>query len=428
MAGEEISSYISSMFTKNIIIKNFVSLAASELISKAIAILSTAYLARTILPEGYGIIGFSIAVVTYLITVVTFGNDTIVVRDLSRDHSKLSDYFSSLILFRILLTISVLFLFYLIAPLLAINNITENVLKIISLSLFIHALSSEFIMQATEKMEIIAFSNISKSILLLVGYYIFVHETSDIQAAAWVFSLSGILISFLFTLYVHNYISKFHFKLDVALVKYLLKESFPLIVSVLAISIYYNMDLIMLGYIKTDFEVGIYNSAYRIFLLGILPSGILLKVFLPKLSKVIKSDKESFWKTITNYSISLIGFAVLTSAIIFFGGHIIISLVYGPAFSKASNPLTILSMNILIVAVNVSLGNPLTVWGMQKLYTITVLSGAVANIVLNFILIPIYSYNGAALATLLSELIVFIGVAITFNMIVLKRIAKNEKI
>lgn len=416
------------MFTKNIIIKNFVSLAASELISKAIAILSTAYLARTILPEGYGIIGFSIAVVTYLITVVTFGNDTIVVRDLSRDHSKLSDYFSSLILFRILLTISVLFLFYLIAPLLAINNITENVLKIISLSLFIHALSSEFIMQATEKMEIIAFSNISKSILLLVGYYIFVHETSDIQAAAWVFSLSGILISFLFTLYVHNYISKFHFKLDVALVKYLLKESFPLIVSVLAISIYYNMDLIMLGYIKTDFEVGIYNSAYRIFLLGILPSGILLKVFLPKLSKVIKSDKESFWKTITNYSISLIGFAVLTSAIIFFGGHIIISLVYGPAFSKASNPLTILSMNILIVAVNVSLGNPLTVWGMQKLYTITVLSGAVANIVLNFILIPIYSYNGAALATLLSELIVFIGVAITFNMIVLKRIAKNEKI
>ena len=71
-------------------------------------------------------------------------------------------------------------------------------------------------------------------------------------------------------------------------------------------------------------------------------------------------------------------------------------------------------MNIGVIGVNVFLGNPLTVWGFQRQYAVAITLGAIANIFLNLLLIPKYSYNGAALATLLSEVVVFCGVLYLF--------------
>ncbi len=72
-------------------------------------------------------------------------------------------------------------------------------------------------------------------------------------------------------------------------------------------------------------------------------------------------------------------------------------------------------MNTIVVSVNIFLGNPMMAWGKQKEYAIAISFGAITNIILNFILIPKYSYIGAAFATLLSEVAVFIGVFYLFN-------------
>ncbi len=409
------------MKTPTILVKNFLSLAASELVSKAISVISTAYLARIIMPEGYGTIGFAVAVVSYLVNIVIFGTDTIAVRDLSNDRKSLSKYFSNIITLRVVISIFLVILIYPLTAFVSPDLQSVQVLNIILLSLFMHAISSEFILQAIERMEIIALSNILKSIFLLTGYMIFVTEISDVSAAAWVFTISGILTSFVFTVYASISISKFRFLFECEFIKYIMRESYPLFVSAIAIAVYYNMDMIMLGFIKTEYEVGIYNAAYRIFLFGTLPILLLLKSFLPKLSRIFEAGESEFWNVLNRYVFSIMLFGIASAVAIFFGGKLIIKLVFGMDYMSAVGPLSLLSINILVVAVNVSLGNPLTAWGYQKLYSLAIISGALVNIFLNILLIPQYSYVGAAFATLLSELVVFIGLFFVFNRVVQRR-------
>jgi len=93
----------------------------------------------------------------------------------------------------------------------------------------------------------------------------------------------------------------------------------------------------------------------------------------------------------------------------------IILLVFGGSYLAAALPLSILAMNVIVVSLNVFLGNPMMAWGKLREYAIAIAFCAISNIILNFVLIPKYSYIGAAFATLLSEVAVFIGLFYLFN-------------
>jgi len=69
----------------------------------------------------------------------------------------------------------------------------------------------------------------------------------------------------------------------------------------------------------------------------------------------------------------------------------------------------------LVISMNIFFGNPLIAWGKQKQYSIAIAIGAAANIILNILWIPKYTYIGASMATLLSETAVFTGVFYLFN-------------
>lgn len=397
------------------IFKNFFTLFVSEILCKSIGVFSTAYLARTILPDGYGVIGFAIALIYYFSNIIIFGGDTIATRDVSLNRNKFSLYFTNIISFRIVVTILLVIILFPLISFISKDIRSEYVIKIILLSLFLNTFSTNFLYQAIERMEIIAISNLLRSLLLLSGYLLFVNNSDDVYAAAWVFTISSVSVSLAMFLFTHFTISKFRYKIKFSLIGYLLKESYPLFISSIAIAVYYNLDIIMLSYLKTDFDVGIYNAAYRIFLVGVLPINFILQSFFPQLSRIYNLDDRGFWFIMNKYAFSQFFLGVSASIIIYVLSGVGINLIFGHEYISASIALKILALNISVVSVNVLFGNPLTAWGKQKQYSFVIVAGALANVFLNFILIPKYSFNGAALATLLSEFIVFVGVLILFN-------------
>jgi O-antigen/teichoic acid export membrane protein len=372
-------------------------------------------LARTILPDGYGVIGFAIALIYYFSNIIIFGGDTIATRDVSLNRNKFSLYFTNIISFRIVVTILLVIILFPLISFISKDIRSEYVIKIILLSLFLNTFSTNFLYQAIERMEIIAISNLLRSLLLLSGYLLFVNNSDDVYAAAWVFTISSVSVSLAMFLFTHFTISKFRYKIKFSLIGYLLKESYPLFISSIAIAVYYNLDIIMLSYLKTDFDVGIYNAAYRIFLVGVLPINFILQSFFPQLSRIYNLDDRGFWFIMNKYAFSQFFLGVSASIIIYVLSGVGINLIFGHEYISASIALKILALNISVVSVNVLFGNPLTAWGKQKQYSFVIVAGALANVFLNFILIPKYSFNGAALATLLSEFIVFVGVLILFN-------------
>jgi O-antigen/teichoic acid export membrane protein len=394
------------------ILKNFISLSGGELLSKAIAFITTIYLARIILPEGFGILGYTTAFVSYFILFIDFGFDTISIKRIANDRSVISKYVDNIISFRFLLAILVFILLSIIVFIIHETIIIKLALLLTGLNLFVQAFTTEFVFQATEKIKYLSIKVVAKNILILLLVFLLVRDISDVLIVIGISVIANVVMNIWLYSRYSNIFKKYQWEIDKGFLKTMFSESFPLIISAFMISIYYNLDMVMLGNIKTQAEVGIYNAAYKIFLIGLIPLSVIVKIFLPSLSKV--TDKELLRKTIHNYGIMIFGFGIIISGFIFGSAKHSITIIFGKDYLNAIVPLMILSLNILVISVNVFLGNPLTVWGKQKVYSVAITFGAIINIILNLVLIPEYSYSGAALATLLSEVVVFFCVLYLF--------------
>ena len=178
----------------------------------------------------------------------------------------------------------------------------------------------------------------------------------------------------------------------------------------LAISIYTNLDSVMLGSYGSKYSLGIYSAATKIIVLvmGIVTS--LGAVLLPRLSNYIEEKKEEEIKQILEKTFSFLLFLIIPSIIgIYFTANEIILLFAGKEYLEAITTLKILSLIILFIGFSNFIG-------MQILYPrkkkkkvfYSVLVGAITNFSLNLYLIPRYYQNGAAFATCVAEFTVVV--------------------
>jgi len=401
------------LITWKTILKNFISLASAELLSKLIAFFTTVYLARVITPEGFGIIGFATAFLSYFILFVDLGLDTISVKKIANNQSVITKYVNNILSFRILISIIIYLILTLIVLLIDISWTQKAAILLLGLNLFVQSITLDYVFQATEKIKYLSIKVISKNLMTLILVLVFVEDISDVLFVVSILVLTNLLSSIWMLAKYSNIFGKFHWSIDSRFIKKLIAESFPLAISAFMISIYYNLDMVMLGAIKTETEVGIYNAVYRIFMIGVLPIGVIVKIMLPSLSRI--SNKNELINSLIKYGIMLLLSSAAASVLFFYFSEDIMSIIFGEQYLAGTYALMIIALNIAVIGVNVFLGNPLTVWGLQKNYAIAISFGAAANIILNYLLIPQYSYNGAAFATLLSEVVVFVGVFYLFN-------------
>ncbi len=399
----------------NQIIKNLFSLTSAEIISKIISVFTTAYLARILLPEGYGILGFATAFVSYFALFANFGFDIYGTREIAKDETKITYFVNQIFSIKIILSIIGYLVLFIVTILVKQNYLTKMVILVVGVNLFVNVFTLDWVFLGVEKMWLVGIKKVLTNLLTLIGLLIFVKSQNNIVLAA-VILISSSLINSAWLVGVYEKLnSKIKLKLDFKNWKLLLKESFPLVASSFMIAIYYNLDMVMLGYMKSNADVGIYNAAYKILLVGIIPFGLILNSFFPSLSKIGLERSSEFEKVFSQYSILMLSVGVLITLVVFFNAGEIIKIIFGNDFSNAKGPLLILSLNIMVICVNIIFGNPLIAWGKQKQYSYAIALGAVTNIILNILLIPGYSYFGAAFATLISEVAVFVGVFTLFN-------------
>lgn len=402
-------------FFQDRITLNLFSLTTAEIAKRLLGFITIAYLGRVLDANGFGIIGFASALISYFILFVDFGFNTLAVRDVAKDRTLLNKYVNNIIPIR--LSLAILFSLILTAFLLLSdkNLETKYVVLITSIGLFSNAVALNWVFQAVEKMKYIATRQIISGLLSLIGVMLFVHSQNDLIPAAVILTLSAFIGNLWFIPAYKKLYGKIKLEFSFDFWKELCRKSFPLAYASIMIGIYYNLDMVMLGYMKPEEDVGIYNAAYKIFLLGILPLQLIFNSFFPQLSQVGLANTPVFKSTIKNYAKFIIGSGIISGIFLLSFPERIMLLVFGGKYLASAVPLSILAMNVIVVSINVFLGNPMIAWGKQKEYAIAISFGALTNIILNFILIPRYSYIGAAFATLLSEVAVFVGLFYLFN-------------
>ena len=195
------------------------------------------------------------------------------------------------------------------------------------------------------------------------------------------------------------------FRIDKDYIKELIKKSKYYALSTLMVTIYMKVDQVMLGSIINDVSVvGIYSAAVRISEIWTFVPLAVITSFKPI---IFESKKENREKYINNLKklyniISSICFVFFIGIVVF--GKIGILILYGKAYLEAYIPLIILAFGTWIGV----LGNIHFIWmtceGKEKYSLLYSFVGSLLNIILNMLLIPKYSFYGAAIATLISQI------------------------
>ncbi|MBM7571382.1 oligosaccharide flippase family protein [Aquibacillus albus] len=189
----------------------------------------------------------------------------------------------------------------------------------------------------------------------------------------------------------------------------LLKISLPMLVTSSMLLIMSWTDILMIGYFMNTNDVGIYSIAVKVATITSFTLTAVNTISAPKFSELFWKKEIIGLKKIVETSSKLI-FLSSTPILffIFFFSKDILSL-FGKEFIGGWFVLIILGMGQFINSITGSVGYLLNMTGNQKVYRNIAITSALCNILLNFILIPLFGLMGAAIATAFSTALLNIG-------------------
>lgn len=393
--------------------KNFIYNSLLGLTNVLVPVITFPYVSRILGPEGIGLTSFAISLATTFIVLASLGIPIYGIREVAKvknDKERLSKTFSELLAIHLIWSFIVLIIF---SVWLMFTKTYQNELIIKYLS-FIHIFASvgliNWFYQGIEQYKFISVINFISKILTIVLLFVLVKKPEDY----WVYYLIIVLSNFVSVLisvfYSFNFVRfkfvGFNFKLH-------LKPIIILFSTQLAISIYVNLDVIMLKYFSEIEQVGYYSAAIRIVKILLIIITSLGVVLIPKISTFIKEKKTIEVKQLIEKSINfvlILSFPVVVILCIL--SKKIIKLFAGIEFVEAHILVKLLSPLIIIIGLaNIFALQILVPSNKEKKYMYAVLIALLVNIVLNGILIPVLASKGAVIATILTELT---GLIITF--------------
>ena len=189
-----------------------------------------------------------------------------------------------------------------------------------------------------------------------------------------------------------------------------LKPIFRFFAMSAAISVYTNLDVVMLRFMKGNTEVGYYNAAIKVKTILVTMITSLGTVLLPRLSYYIKKDRtEDFYRMIGKaVNFVVIAGVPLTIYFVLYARESVMFLA-GEDYNGAVMPMILLMPTVLLIGLsNITGIQILTPQNMEQKVLNSIICGALVDFILNLVLIPKMASSGAALATTLAELVVLV--------------------
>ena len=364
------------------------------------------YISRVLLVEGSGKVAFATSVVTYFTMFASLGIPTYGVRACAivRDNKeKLSKTVQELLIISggtTLLTYIVFGISLFVIPEFAQER---TLLLIVGLGIGLNTIGVQWLYNALEQYSYITTCSILFKVIGMILMFLLVKESSDYQIYGGVYVIAS------FGSYVLNFICLRKFVTFQKTGTYQFKQHLKHIMVFFAMSagasIYLNLDVVMLRFLQSNEAVGYYNAGIKVKTVLVTCVTSLGTVLLPRLSYYIETaDKKAFQLMVGKaFRFVFVAASAVTVYFSIFARESIL-LLSGEAFLPAVGPMMILMPTVLLIGLsNVTGIQILTPNGREREVMYSVWGGAILDFVLNLIVIPKFSANGAALSTLLAE-------------------------
>lgn len=391
--------------------KNFCMNAILTMSQFIFPLITFPYVSRILLAEGTGKVSFATSIISYFAMFAQLGIPTYGIRacaQVRNDKKKLSKTAQEIFIINIIMSILAYIVFFI-----ALCNVPrlkdeKTLLIIVSATIFFNAIGMEWLYKALEQYTYITIRSVIFKFIALIAMFLLIHQQSDyiIYGAISIFASSASNIFNFFN--VHKYISlrpvgEYNFKQHLKAVSVFFALS-------CAATIYVNLDTVMVGFMKTNVDVGYYNAAVKIktILVSIVTS--LGTVLLPRASYYVEHGlKEDFYR-ITKKAINFV-FLVATPLMLYFmffakEGIFFLS---GNTYGGAIVPMQIIMPTLFFIGLTNIMGMQILVpLGKENIVLYSEIVGAVVDLAINYILIPKYASAGAAIGTLVAEIAVWI--------------------
>ncbi len=385
--------------------KNTSWLFAEKVVRMMVGLFVGIWVARYLGPERFGLLSYAQSFVGLFTAFATLGLNGIVVRELVKDQSKRDILLGTTFRLKIIGAITVL-LFLAIAINFTDNDRFANLLVFIIASATIFQTFNvvDLFLQSKVISKYAVYSNVISLLITSIIKVVLILYEAPLIYFAFVILIDSIILAIGY-LYFYRILklSIRDWKYQNSLAKLLLRDSWPLMISAFMISIYQQLDQIMLKNMINAKEVGLYAAATKInALFYFIPTAILSSISPAIVSAKLKSEKLYLERLQSVYDFfSLYSYLVIIGVLFF--TDFVINIMYGADYQRSSILLKIIVFSNIFSL----LGATSSMWFINSGFEYKImhrnLFGVFFNIVGNILLIPHYGAVGAALTTILAQ-------------------------
>lgn len=395
--------------SKGKIVKNYIYNTAYQILLVITPLITSPFLARTLKATSVGVFNYSHSIVTYFLLFGTLGSSLYAQREIAfyqDDSLKRSKVFFEIIVFRfvtVAVSIGIYFVFVF-----SVKQY-QTVFLILAIELVSTAFDITWFFQGMEDFKKIVIRNMIFKILGIILIFIFIESPSDLYKYAACFTIPTLIGNLSLWIYLPKFLvkTKVNFKSVCANIKPILLLFLPQI----AIEVYTVLDKTMIGKLSSNIE----NVAYYTYSQNILKAIMQLVtslgvVMLPAMTNAFAKQKND---EINKMMASSVKFVFFLGAPMLFGlaacAKNFVVWFYGDGYSQVSVLMMTICPVILAIGLSTIIGKQyLLPSRRQTAFTVSVISGACVNLILNLILIPKFDAIGASIATVCSEFSVVI--------------------
>lgn len=372
-------------------------------------LITTTYISRALLAEGVGKVSYASTIVSYFAVIASLGIPQYGIKIIARNYSteERSKAFSELFVINFCSTIICILVYFCMVNTWNYFCDKRYLLNIMGIQLILNIFNIDWFYQGIEEYGYITTRSIIIKIISFIAILFLVNDTSDYIKYGFILCMATAGNNIL---NIWNLRKRIRISINNIEIKQHLHPVFVLLASTLATEIYTMLDSVMIEHFHGDVYVGYYSNSVKIVRLVHTLSIALVAPFYPRISYYLKeneNDKVNKLMTVGIKGILFISCPCVVGIEIL--ADFIVPVLFGDSFIGAITTLRILAPLIIIFSVAYFLGHIiLMATNHESKILVATVTGAVINFGINAILIPIYKQNGAAIASVLAEILITI--------------------
>jgi O-antigen/teichoic acid export membrane protein len=387
--------------------KNTSWLFGEKILRMVVGLFVGIWVARYLGPEQFGLFSYAQSFVGLFTAIATLGLDGIIVRELVKDESRRDELIGTSFWLKVMGAMIVLAILAIAVNFTSNDSYTNMLVFIIASATIFQSFNVvDFYFQSKVLSKYVVYTNIISLFISSIVKISLILNEAPLESFAWVILFDSFVLAcgFIYFYIKTNSISiirNLTFSKVTAIS--LLKDSWPLILSGIVISIYMKIDQVMIKTMLDSEAVGQYSAAVKLSEAWYFVPMVIASSLFPAIVNAKKQSEELYYNRLQNlYDLMVWGAILIAIPTLFLSDYIILTL-YGEAYIQASGVLALHIWAGVFVFLGVASSKWFIAENLQKYSFYRTLAGALINIVLNYILIPLYGIYGAAFATLISQ-------------------------